>query len=56
MVRTKGLEKVSSFQEPKQARIEKAANGYIVSKGYGEKPSIAKTLGEAQKIQAKYLS
>jgi hypothetical protein len=42
--------------EPKQSRIERAGNGFIVSKGYGDKPMIAKTLTEAQRIQAKFLS
>ncbi len=38
-------------KEPPRSSIEKADNGFIVSKGYGEKRHIAKTLKEAQKIQ-----
>lgn len=43
------------YVEPKISRIEKAANGFIVTKGYGDKPMIAKTLVEAQKLQARHL-
>jgi len=42
--------------EPKCSSIEKVENGFIVKKGYRDKPSIAKTLKEAQEIQAKFLS
>jgi hypothetical protein len=42
-------------KEPKQSRIEKVGNGFVVSSGYGDKSMIAKTLGEAQKIQANFL-
>lgn len=46
---------VNKYVEPVMCRIEKAANGFI-SKGYGDgKPMIAKTLPEAQRLQAKLL-
>lgn len=47
--------KAVPYKEPIQARIEKAEGGFIVTKGYGDKPTVAKTLAEAQKIQAKLL-
>lgn len=40
---------------PKRTSIEKAENGFIVSRGYGEKSHVAKTYDEAQKIQKKLL-
>lgn len=42
-------------KEPPRATIQKAANGFIVTGQYGEKPAVAKTLKEAQAIQEKYL-
>lgn len=43
------------YVEPKSCRIEKASNGFIVNHGWGSKQMIAKTLPEAQKLQAQYL-
>ena len=43
------------YHEPKRVTIEKAANGFIINKGYGEKACIAKTMKEAQTLQAKFL-
>lgn len=42
-------------KEPPVATIQKASNGFIVTGRYGEKPAVAKTLQEAQKIQQRYL-
>lgn len=44
-----------SFKEPARVSIEKAKNGYVINKGYGEGTHIAKTMKEAVKIQEKLL-
>ena len=44
------------IKETPQATLEKAANGFVIRSGYGSPVHIAKTMQEAQKIQAKLLN
>ena len=44
------------IKETPQATVEKASNGFIVRCGYGQPVHIAKSIQEAQKIQAKLLN
>ncbi len=49
------LDQAMTINEPPTATIEKAANGFVIRCGYGKPIHIAKSMGEAQKIQAKLL-
>lgn len=46
---------MSSYKEPKRISIEKANNGFIVTKGYGTTPHIAKDMKEVNSVASKLL-
>lgn len=46
---------MSSYKEPNRISIEKANNGFIVTKGYGTTPHIAKDMKEVNSVASKLL-